>query len=87
VFTYNAKRAVRFALQLSPDVDYSVELWMLKFLNEEVEWFFDALPSLSYDSEAWMPVGLQEDYQTEREGTVTRGNLDDELYLIDRYGK
>lgn len=57
----------------------------VQILNDEVERFFDALPSQSYDSEAWM--GLQEDYQTEREGTVTRGNLDDGLYFIDRYGK
>ena len=39
-----------------------------------------ALPGLSYDPEALM--GPQEDYQTEREGTVTRGNLDGGLYFV-----
>jgi len=47
VFSYYVKRAGRPALQLSLDVDYSAELWMLKILNSRpVKQFFDALPYL-----------------------------------------
>jgi len=43
--------AVRFSLQLSPDVLCSAVSWSFKSLNDEVEQFFDALLSLSHDSE------------------------------------
>jgi hypothetical protein len=78
--SYYAKRGTRYTLKLSPDVDYSAKLWMFKFLNDEVEQFFDALPSLSYD------LGIR---SVEREDTVTRGNLDDGLgsYVIVSLGK
>ena len=47
------RAADRFALQLSPDIDYRALLWMFETLNDddEFEQFFDALPSLC-ESEA-----------------------------------
>ena len=47
------RAADRFALELSPDIDYRALLWMFETLNDddEFEQFFDALPSLC-DSEA-----------------------------------
>jgi hypothetical protein len=46
VLTYYAKRAMRFTLHLSSDVDHSAGLWMFTFLiKDEVEQFLDAHPS------------------------------------------
>jgi hypothetical protein len=41
---YYKKMALHFALQLSPVVDYCADL---SYVNDEVEQFFDTLPSLS----------------------------------------
>ena len=41
---YYKKMALQFALQLSPVVNYCADL---SYVNDEVEQFFDTLPSLS----------------------------------------